>query len=296
MSLNGPDATGWSNSPLTRADIELLCSKVESPTKLDLSFQNLQNINLAYMDLHGVNLRGANLQAANLQGVNLSDADLQEVNFKDADLDGANLSRARLGRNKENRVNLHHAKLSHATLRELDLREFDLSELTMQNADLNGSDLRDAVLRGTDLRGADLSTAILHGSELRGAKLHNEVFLSDRLKKRPHRNSKQRTLALNSSLLIQERSSILQREETEQIKEVLSDREAYLLGKQALLAGADPVKVHQLFPQGFTFASARQIFDTWITQSEEDYSEMESRAMWIGFAHRVCELYHEDMD
>jgi hypothetical protein len=49
-----------------------------------------------------------------------------------------------------------------------------------------------------------------------------------------------------------------------------------------------------LFPQGFTFDSTRQIFDGWLTQIGKNYSEKERQAMWIGFAHRVCELYYED--
>jgi uncharacterized protein YjbI with pentapeptide repeats len=294
MSSNGSDETERSNSPLTRADIELLCSKVESPAGLDLSLQNLQNSNLAYMDLHGANLRGANLQGANLRGTNLSDANLQEADLSEADLDGADLSGASLGGDSVTNVNLFRTNLSHATLRNLDLRGFDLSDLTMQNADLNGCDLRDAILRGTDLRGADLSTALLRGPELRGARLYGNDFFGVRLRSRPQGNTKEKFLAPGAAMLTQERASIQQRE-MKQIKDVLSEREAYLLGKHTLLAGADPVKVRGLFPQGFTFASARQIFDGWLTQAGRDYSEKERQAMWIGFAHQVCELYYEDL-
>jgi uncharacterized protein YjbI with pentapeptide repeats len=295
MSSSGPEETERSNTPLTRADIELLCSKVESPAGLDLSLQNLQNSNLAYMDLHGANLRGANLQGANLRGTNLSDANLQEADLSEADLDGADLSGASLGGDSVTNVNLYRANLSHATLRNLDLRGFDLSELTMQNADLNGSDLRDAILRGTDLRGADLSTALLHGPELRGARLYGNDFLGVRLRSRPQGSTREKIHASGAAMLTQERASIPQGREMEQTKGILSDREAYLLGKHTLLAGADPVKVRRLFPQGFTFASARQIFDGWLTQAGRDYSEKERQAMWIGFAHRVCELYYEDL-
>ncbi len=96
--------TGRSLPPLTRTDVELLCKKVEGSSKLDVSFQNLQNIDLSYMDLHGANLRGANLQGANLRGTNLSDTDLQEANLSEADLDGADLSRAHLSDNETKRV------------------------------------------------------------------------------------------------------------------------------------------------------------------------------------------------
>jgi hypothetical protein len=78
-----------------------------------------------------------------------------------------------------------------------------------------------------------------------------------------------------------------------QIKKTLSDREAYVVWEHALLAGSDPVKVRRLFPQGFAFAIARQLFDAWLVQWGDSYSEKEIQAMWIGFAHRICDLYHE---
>jgi hypothetical protein len=79
-----------------------------------------------------------------------------------------------------------------------------------------------------------------------------------------------------------------------QTKKTLSDREAYVLGEHALLGGSDPVKIRRLFPQGFNFATAHQLFDAWLAQSGDSYNEKESHAMWIGFAHRICDLYHED--
>src|SRR6266849_5494311 len=181
MILNTQRQAGRGGSVpiLTRADVELLRSNVESSTRLDLSFQNLQHIDLSYMDLQGANLRGADLQGAHLRGTNLSDTELQGANLSDADLDGANLSRAHLSDNEANRVNLHQAKLSYATLRGLDL------------------------------------------------------------------------------------------------------------------PGFDPVKIRRLFPQGFNFVVARQLFDAWIMQSGDSYSEQEINAMWIGFAHQICDLYHE---
>jgi hypothetical protein len=54
------------------------------------------------------------------------------------------------------------------------------------------------------------------------------------------------------------------------------------------------VKVRRLFPQGFDFAIARQLFDAWLAQSGDSYNEKEIQGTWIGFAHRICDLYHED--
>jgi uncharacterized protein YjbI with pentapeptide repeats len=281
-------------SPLTRADVELLRSNVKNFARLDLSFQNLQHSDLSYMDLRGANLRGADLQGANLRGTNLSYADLQEAHLRYADLDGADLSRAHLGDTEANRVDLHHAKLRYATLRELDLRGFDLAGLNLQNADLNGSDLRDALLRGTNLQGADLSTAQLRGPELREAKLYRDELFDDRPERTQRGTTTQKEFAPGGSMLTQERPSSVQRRETKQIKKMLADREAYILGEHALKAGSDPVKLRQLFPRGFGFATARQLFDAWLVQAGDSYNEQETQAMWIGFAHRICDLYHED--
>lgn len=294
MSTERHVGAGRPISPLTRADVELLRSNVENFARLDLSFQNLQHSDLSYMDLRGANLRGADLQGANLRGTNLSDADLQEAHLRYADLDGADLSRAHLGDTEANRVDLRHAKLRYATLRELDLRGFDLAGLDLQNADLNGSDLRDALLGGTNLQGADLSTAQLRGPELHGAKLYRDELFGDMSQKTHRGTTTRKKLAPGGPMPTQERSSSIQRHETKQIKKTLADREAYILGEHALKAGSDPVKLRQLFPQGFGFATARQLFDAWLVQAGDSYHEQEIQAMWIGFAHRICDLYHED--
>ena len=293
MSLNTKrhDGTERSLPPLTRADVELLLEKVESSSKLDVSFQNLQYIDLSYMDLHGANLRGANLQGANLRGTNLSDTELQEADLSEADLDGADLSCAHLSDDKTKRVNLQQTKLSYATLRGLDLRGFDLSELDLRNADLNETDLRGALLHATDLRGADLSTAQLHGTELRGAKLYNDELFGRSSKRTQRGRTTQQRLASAKQMLAQEQPSSMQGREVEQSRQILSDREAYRLGELALLANSDPVKVRRLFPQGFNFVMARQLFETWLRQDGDPYSEEEIHAMWVGFAHQSCDLY-----
>jgi len=290
---------GKSVSPLTRADVERLRSNVENAAQLDLRFQNLQHIDLSYMDLQGANLQGADLQAANLRGTNLSGANLQAANLSETDLDGADLSRAHLGDTKANRANLHHAKLSYAKLRELDLRGFNLTELDMCNADLNGTDLRGAVLRGADLQGADLSTAHLNGPELRGAilhRVHRGAFFGDRGEQIGQGKVTRKRSIKAQSMLIEELSSPHQGQEGEQARQMFSDRDAYLFGEYALLVGSDSVKLRELFPQGFAFARARQLFDAWLVQAGDAYNEQAIQAMWIGFAHRICDLYHEKED
>ncbi|HEY4387579.1 MAG TPA: pentapeptide repeat-containing protein [Ktedonobacteraceae bacterium] len=292
------ETDGAQPAALSRADVELLCARNESTTSIDLSFQNLQECNLSYLNLQGVNLRGANLRGADLRGadlrgVKLSDANLQEADLSECDLDGADLSRAHMGENDSDHVNLRHAKLCFALLRDLDLRNFDLSELDLQNADLRGTDLRGALLRQTMLCGADLSTALLHASQLRGAILHHNTFAGNQ-SRTAHVSRKPYTLRLHKPALAAERSPSASSRAIQPLKIALTDRAAYLLGAQSLLADADPVKIQRLFPEDFTFAHARQIFDSWLARAEKRYNTQELQAIWIGFAHRICDLYYEN--
>jgi len=197
-----------------------------------------------------------------------------------------------LSDNETHRVNLHRAKLSYATLRGLDLRGFDLSELDLRNADLNETDLRGALLHATDLRGADLSTAQLHGTELHGAKLYSDELFGSSLKRTQRGRTTRQRLASAKLILTQEQASSMQGNEVKQSRQTLSDREAYRLGEHALQTSSDPVKILQLFPQGFNFVIARQLFETWLKQAGNPYSEEEIHAMWIGFAHQSCDLYY----
>jgi uncharacterized protein YjbI with pentapeptide repeats len=294
MNTERHTGAGKSDLPLTRADVEQLLSAIENTAQLDLHLQNLQHIDLSYMDLQGANLQGADLQGANLRGINLSGANLQAANLSEADLDGADLSRALLGDTEASRVKLYRAKLSHATLRELDLHGFNLTGLDLRNANLNGTNLRGAVLRGADLQGADLSTAHLNGSELRGAILHRGAFLRNEGGQMGRGKVPRKQIAPAQAILIEEHSSPREGQEGKQSKQLFSDREAYLFGEHALLVGSDPIKLRGLFSQGFAFAQARQLFDAWLVQAGDGYNEQAIQAMWIGFAHRICDLYHED--
>ena len=290
MNIEKPIGAGKSGAPLTRADVERLQSNVEHAAQLDLCSRNLQQIDLSYMDLQGADLRGADLQGANLRGTNLKGANLQAANLSGADLDGANLSHARLG-GTAGRVKLDGARLSYATLRDLDLRGFNLTDLDLRNADLNGTDLRGASLRGADLQGADLSTARLNGPELSGAILHRSAFAGSAGEHVDREKGARKRIAPAQAILIEEHSSPLREQESEPLGD---EREAYLFGSQTLLAGANPAKIRELFPQGFTFLQARQHFDAWLVRTEGDYNEQALRAMWIGFAYRICDLYYQN--
>ncbi len=280
--------------PLTRADVELLLSHLEHSAQLDLSARNLQQIDLSYMDLRGANLQGADLRRANLRGTNLSGADLHRADLGEADLDGADLSRADLGDTEAKRVSFAHAKLGYAILRDLDLRGFDLTELNLYHADLSGTDLRGAALRGADLRGADLSGTLLYGPELQGAILYRGAFLRERGKQANWGEVSPVEATAPQPALMPEHPLPEQEQETQERNQPLSEREAYLFGMHVLLAGSDAAKLQQLFPLGFSFAYARQHFDAWLIQAGIDYNEQQVQALWIGFAHRICDLYYEN--
>jgi hypothetical protein len=39
---------------------------------------------------------------------------------------------------------------------------------------------------------------------------------------------------------------------------------------------------------------ARRLFDAWLVQSGDTYSGQEINAMWVGFAHHICDLSYQD--
>src|SRR5258708_6351141 len=148
---------------LSREDIESLLREMGSPDKLDLSGQNLSEIDLTDFDLAGANLLRANLI-------------------------GANLLRANLGRVILYEAILREANLSDAILNEADLRGIDLSEATLNGARLDGADLDGAILSGAKLidaklREANLSEANLYKADLQAANLSeanlHEAYLSE---------------------------------------------------------------------------------------------------------------------
>jgi uncharacterized protein YjbI with pentapeptide repeats len=280
------------DSPLSRAEVELLLCQL--PGQLDLQARNLRQIDLSYMDLQGADLRRADLRGANLRGTNLSGAHLQGADLREADLDGADLSSAHLGKNSTEPALLQGAKLSYARLADLDLRGFDLSDLNLYHADLRGTDLRGASLWGADLRGADLSTALLDGPELQGAMLYRGAFLRDRAEPKPRHHASRPSIEAWSSWELPETGAAPLEPAASLAEPPLSEREAYLFGMNVLLAGFEPSKLAQLFPQGFSFAQAYQIFSDWLNSAQRSYNEQETQALWIGFAHRICDLYFQN--
>jgi Pentapeptide repeats (8 copies) len=146
------------------------------------------------------------------------------------------------------------------------------------------------VLRGANLQGADLSTAQLYGPELRGAILHRDQLWSAGEKQTGRNKTPGQRPAQAPLTPIQVQPSSSSQPEQKR----LSDREAFLIGERGWLPDADQVKIRQFFPQGFTFARARSLFDTWLAQTGTRRTDHEIQAIWIGFASRLCRLYHEE--
>ncbi len=155
MSIGIPVVTGRKDRPLTKADVERRLQEVGSPNKLNLTLENLEDVDLSHFGLSGANLSGANLHNANLSGANLSGANLHNTNLSEANLSGANLRG----------TDLSGANLSGANLRGTDLSGANLRWAFLSKADLSGADLRNANLSGADLRWAVVSDAIISQSE-----------------------------------------------------------------------------------------------------------------------------------
>ncbi len=168
---------------------DLFCSYLIkiSFKNINLSYQNLTEINLSRTDLSGANLKGADLNKSDLSRAYLKGADLNKSNLsgaylsiaylKGAYLNGANLNKANLNKSYLSVANLKGADLKGAYLNEACLRGADLSETDLKRADLSGANLKGANLKRADLKGANLKGANLKGADLSETDL-NEVDLS----------------------------------------------------------------------------------------------------------------------
>jgi len=143
---------------------------------------------------------------------------------------------------------------------------------------------------GSDLGGADLSSATLHWSDLHGARLYSDKLFASELRNAAPGRTRQKRMNPPRPIPALEPSLLRGMEET---RRLLADPEAYALGERAAMHVSDPTKLRRLFPQGFDFSTARQIFDAWLAELGDGYNEQEVNALWIGFAHWLCDRYLE---
>ena len=118
------------------------------------------------VNLSSENLRDIDFSNSDLEGAILINTDLTDVNLSDANLRSTNLSYANL-----RSTNLRSTDLSYANLRGVDLGYANLSYADLRGVDLSYADLRGANLIGANLIGANLIGADLIGTNLTGANL-----------------------------------------------------------------------------------------------------------------------------
>jgi uncharacterized protein YjbI with pentapeptide repeats len=146
--FNPPSAEQSTPQPiipkLARNQVKQILAAKDKGTLLrnvDLSGENLSELNFAGVDMDkvkfiGANLIGCDLRKAYLARTDFTDADLTEADLREANLSVANLSRA----------NLKGADLSHA----------NCSSANLTDADLTGATLIDCYLGSTKLFGVTL--------------------------------------------------------------------------------------------------------------------------------------------
>lgn len=116
-------------SILTRSDVQARIREARDNNRhIDLSGQDLCDLDLSHLDLRGADLRCANLRVTDLQG-----ADLRSADLRSADLWGARLW------------------------------DVDLQDANLRGADLQNAGLQDANLRGVNLRNVRLWDATWGG-------------------------------------------------------------------------------------------------------------------------------------
>ena len=146
---------------------------------------DLSGVDLTGEDLQDVNLEGANLQNAILTDANLEGAYLLGANLDNALLDGVSLRAADLPYTSLVKVNLEEADLSGANLQKTNLSEAilagaEISSFTnLKQANLQNADLFEARLEGVDLSGANLAMADLEGAEIAVAELVEDTVSWD---------------------------------------------------------------------------------------------------------------------
>jgi hypothetical protein len=133
-------------------------------TLMDLSGENLRNVNLPRRDLSGAIFNGADLREANLRG-----ATLVRARFVSARLDDAILTRAKLDQAVLEAANLAGALMTSATLRRADLVD----------AELDGAELYSVDLRCARALGASFDGAVTAGWKVRGLEYDETTVFPD---------------------------------------------------------------------------------------------------------------------
>jgi len=148
---------------------------------VDLTKQDLRNINLSSTillraNLTCVNLSNANCRNANFEGANLTEAIVDDSNFSKANMAGINLAKSHINNTDFSGVDLSHSNLTKAELIECYLIKANLKLAILQETNLNNSyltqaNLMDAKLVQSNLTNVDLSNANVVGANFAKADL-----------------------------------------------------------------------------------------------------------------------------
>ena len=125
-----------------------------------------------HKDLSNIDLSNQNLEDLNFYKIDFTNANFKSANLKNVTFDFANLLRANFSNVRMVNSSFRYAYLSIANLDNTNLRNADLYAANLMEADLIGANLSAANLREADLTGANLSAANLRRADLRGANLY----------------------------------------------------------------------------------------------------------------------------
>jgi uncharacterized protein YjbI with pentapeptide repeats len=128
-----------------------------SGEQLDLSGQDLSEIDFDHLNLSRAVLRDVDMRYCRCRGADFSGADLYGSNLRQASFDGSSLRGANLNGCSLQAASFEKADLTEAGLSDSDLTSADFSDAVMVRACLRGSICFETVFFGADLSAADLS-------------------------------------------------------------------------------------------------------------------------------------------
>lgn len=173
MTADGPqgDYRDWTAVRAWASQLRrrlLAHENLETPDLRDtvLSFIDLSPNELAQMDL-----QGADLQSTYLVEANMAESHLEWADLSKSELQGANLFQANLIGSILTEANLQGANLAETILNGAILQNANLQGANLTRSDLNWVDFSQADLRQANLQQARLGWAKLTGAQLEGADL-----------------------------------------------------------------------------------------------------------------------------
>lgn len=135
--------------------------------KLSSRSQFISSYQAGTRDFKHTILTGVNLSGNNLMQVNLDESSLVEVDWRNCNLSQASLRRAYLGL----------SNFQNCCLRYVNLEEANLAEANLKQANLKGANLKGVKLKNTCLKGAVYDSKTAFDSDLQPQKLG--MILSD---------------------------------------------------------------------------------------------------------------------